>query len=70
MAAQLRELVIAWIRKTHDAREDLNLRPPGPVSENLKPWGCRTCKHRQPKNPASVGPPLVHKRRLASVSNA
>ena len=40
--------------------------PPTPwsrtgVSENLKPCGCRTYKHRQPKNPASVGPQLVHK---------
>jgi hypothetical protein len=35
--------------------------PPTPwsrtgVSENLKPCGCRTYKHRQPQNPASVGP--------------
>ena len=30
------------------------------MSENLKPCGCRTYKHRQPKNPASVGPQFVH----------
>ena|ERR1700746_912652 len=30
------------------------------VSKNLKPCGCRTYKHRHPKNPASIGPHLVH----------